>query len=147
MECHFVKCKKNTFLMLLCAIVTFSLSGCLDPYAARSARMEPHDFPGSEWQSEEPFIYLRVNEDQQMDGYMMLDSQKIEIECAIDWGETFVINKNPQHDCVEVGDYVLEGDCVCTEQQIILKVKKDYCFGNQYDVIILSRRNASAVGQ
>ena len=142
MECNFVNRKKITFLILLCAIVSFSLSGCLVPCVARSARTRPYDYPGSEWQSEEPFVFLRVNEDQQMDGYMILDSQKIEIECAIDRGGTFVINKNPQHDCVEIGDYVLEGDCVCTEQQIILKVKKDYCFGNQYDVIILNRINS-----
>ena len=109
--------------------------------AARSAGTRPYDFPGSEWQSEEPFIFLRVNENLQMDGYMLLDSQKIEIECAIDKGG-FVIYKNPQHNCVEVGDYVLEGNCDCTEQQIILKVKKDYCFGNQYDEIVLNRINA-----
>ncbi|MBQ6273887.1 MAG: hypothetical protein IJK63_06640 [Oscillospiraceae bacterium] len=139
MESYFVNHKKISFLIILCAIVSFSLTGCWYPYLARNARTTPIDFPESEWQSEEPFIFLRVNKNLQMDGYMILDSRKIEIECAIEWGETFLIYKKVQHSVVEVSDYVLEGDCVCTEQQIILKVKKDYCFENQYDVIILNR--------
>ena len=132
--------KKAVFLILLCAVLSFSMSGCFDPYVARAARTTAYDFPGSEWQSEEPFIYLRVNENRDdIDGYMLLDSQKIEISCAIDWGRTFVVHKNPEHDRVRVDDYVLEGYCECKEEKIVLTVKKDYCFDNQYNVIILNR--------
>ena len=133
-------CKITIILILLCVILSFSIIGCFDPYAARAARTTAYDFPRSEWQSEEPIIYLRVNENRDgIHGYMLLDSQKIEISCAIDWGRTFIVYKKPEHGCVEVDDYVLEGSCKCTEEKIILKVKKDYCFDGKYDVIVLTR--------
>ena len=36
-------------------------------------------------------------------------------------------------------DFVLEGTCDCTEQQVIITVEKDYCFAGQFDIIVLDR--------
>ena len=88
------KSRKFIFLTLLCAFLCLSMSSCYDPYSVRATRMTAYDFPESMWQSDKPFIYLRVNENQEeIDGYILLDSQLIDIECAIDWGKTFVIYK------------------------------------------------------
>ena len=115
------------------------LSSCTDPFSYRSSRISPHDDKGSEWRSDDPFIYLRVLEDGQMRGYLLLDSERIDIICGIDWGRFVAIFRETGEDSVRDSDFVLEGTCDCTEQQVIITVEKDYCFGGQFDVIILNR--------
>ena len=124
------------FLFLGSWLLVFSL---LDPYRIRANRTSAYDFPDSEWQSDDPFIYLRVDDYLGMVGYMLLDGEEVEIECGIDWGQRIIIHRKPNHNCVEVSDYILEGTCVCKAKQIKIVVKKDYCFDGKYDVIILKR--------
>ncbi|MCR5664590.1 MAG: hypothetical protein K6G17_06910 [Oscillospiraceae bacterium] len=128
--------------LLLWGIIVGSLlmmSSCTDPFSYRSSRISPHDYKGSEWRSNDPFIYLKVQEDGQMKGYFLLDSERIDIICGIEWGHSVTIVRETGEESVRDSDFVLEGTCDCTEQQIIITIEKDYCFGGQFDVIVLDR--------
>lgn len=115
------------------------MPSCTDPFSYRSSRISPHDYKGSEWRSDDPFIYLQTLEDGQMRGYLLLDSKRIDIICGIDWGRFVTIVRETGEDGVRNSDFVLEGTCDCTEQQVIITVEKDYCFGGQFDIIVLDR--------
>ena len=115
------------------------MSTSTDPFSYRSNRISPHDYKGSEWRSDNPFIYLKVQEDGQMKGYILLDSERIDIICGIDWGRFVTIVRETGEDSVRKSDFVLEGTCDCTEQQVIITVEKDYCFAGQFDIIVLDR--------
>ena len=128
--------------LLLWGIILGSIlmmSSCTDPFSYRSSRISPNDYKGSEWRSDDPFIYLKVQEDGQMKGYLLLDSERIDIICGIDWGRFVTIIRETGEDSVRNSDFVLEGTCNCTEKQVIITVEKDYCFDEQFDVIVLDR--------
>ena len=131
---------QKSFALLLCLFVLLSLSACAWPMDRSIKRTTPYDFSGSEWQSEEPFIYLRLNEDQQLEGYMLLESQRVEIRCGIapTWPR-FYLYKIPVHDTIMDDNYILDGTFKCTEQKLTLKIERDFYFGKQYQVIVLER--------
>lgn len=77
---------QKSFALFLCLLALLTLSSCAWPMDRSIRFTNPYDFPGSEWQSEDPFIYLRLNEDQEdpeLEGYMQLGSQRVEIKCGI----------------------------------------------------------------
>ena len=76
------------------------MSTFTDPFSYRSNRISPHDYKGSEWRSDNPFIYLKVQEDGQMKGYILLDSERIDIICGIDWGRFVTIVRETGEDSV-----------------------------------------------
>ncbi len=118
----------------------FVLTGCIiDPYSIRAKRMSVIDFCDSTWKSEEPPIYLEVDKNGEAFGYLLYNSEKIEVEYAVDWGQFFMIYKKSLNNHVKVNDYIIEGTCKCTEQKVVITVDKDYLFGGQYPVIILER--------
>lgn len=138
---RFLKYKsvRDVVAVLLLLFGILMLSACTDPFSYRSSRISPHDFKGSEWQSNEPVIHLQVLEDGQMRGYLLLNSERIEIICGIDWGHSIIIHKAPEGDDVVLSDYILEGSCKCTDQKVVITVEEDFCFDEQYPVIVLER--------
>ena len=38
-----------------------------------------------------------------------------------------------------LSDYILEGSCKCTDQKVVITVEEDFCFDEQYPVIVLER--------
>jgi hypothetical protein len=128
---------KSVILALFCGLVMISLTACLGPLYREE--WTPHDTIGSEWQSDDPFLYLKVQDDRGMKGYMLLNAEKVEIQCSIQYGHEVLIIKNQERDTVYDSDFVLEGTCDCTEQQVIITVEKDYCFDGRYDRIVLNR--------
>ena len=131
---------QKSFALFLCLLALLTLSSCVWPMDRSIRFTNPYDFPGSEWQSEDPFIYLRLNEDQQLEGYMLLESQRVEIRCGIapTWPR-FYLYKISVHDKIMDANYILDGTFKCTEQKLTLKIERDFYFGKQYQVIVLER--------
>lgn len=130
--------RKTQVLFLLLSVIVL-LSACTDPFSYRSSKISPHDYIGSEWQSEEPFFHLQVLENREMNGYLLINGVKIDVVCSIEWGHSIRIHKVPQNDTVSDSDYIIEGTCECTEQEVVINVEKDYFFNGQYPIIVLNR--------
>lgn len=130
--------RKTQVLFLLLSVIVL-LSACTDPFSYRSSKISPHDYIGSEWQSEEPFFHLQVLENREMNGYLLINGVKIDVVCSIEWGHSVRIHKVPQNDTVYDSDYIMEGTCECTEQEVVINVEKDYFFNGQYPIIVLNR--------
>ncbi|MCR5663821.1 MAG: hypothetical protein K6G17_02965 [Oscillospiraceae bacterium] len=134
--------RTNARIIVMVLLLLFGMliiSACTDPVTYRNSRISPYDFKGSEWQSEDPIINLQVQEDGQMRGYVVWNDEKSDIGCAIDWGYKILIHKDRGGNNVILDDYILEGYCTCTEQQVVITISKDYFFDGQYDTIILNR--------
>ena len=132
------KPKRKPLLALLCLIVLLSLAACIDPYEYRSSRISPHDFVGSEWQSEDPALYMKVQSDKSIEGTLLLNEEEVKICCSFEWGYSVLITKK-RGGSIQESDFILEGHCVCTEQEVVITVTEDYCFDGKYDVIVLTR--------
>lgn len=123
---------------VLISVLLLTATACVDPFEYRASRISPHDYPGSEWQSDDPYIYFHVKENTELEGYILLGEEKITIGGSIEWGRFVLIHKHVLNN-VKESDYLLEGVCDCTEQQIVIEVRKDYCFDGQYETIVLNR--------
>lgn len=129
-------------VLLLAVITCIMIAQFIDPFSFRETRISPHDFPGSEWQCEEPFISLHVKENNEIGGYIIIDGERINVDCPIDWGRFILMTRTVEGgESVRASDYLFEGKCDCTAQQIIIKIEKDYIFGGRYDEIVLIRVN------
>ena len=139
---HFNKRKVVSIIIFvaLIAVIMITSTACVDPFEYRASRISPHDYPGSEWQSDDPNIYLYVLKDKSIRGYILLNNAEVRVHCSIEWGRFVEITRTDiWSDVVKESDYLLEGVCDCTERQIVIEVRKDYCFDGKYETIVLNR--------
>ncbi len=132
--------KKNRILTLalavfLWALILFSLRACLS-LGDRREDLSPHDFKGSEWQSREPRLDLKVLPDGEIKGTLLLDSEEVAVACSFERGTVRIVKEREN---IRDDDCLLEGSCVCTEQELVIRVKNDCCFGGRYKKIVLMR--------
>ena len=94
---------------------------------------------GSEWLCKDPYIYLRVTDIGEIKGYILHNSEEVDISFGDSYGLALIYKSGPRGEPVRIQDFILEGYCVCTEQSVAITVKKDYYFDGQYQVIVLNR--------
>ena len=137
---HDKKVLNKVIIIVLPCLLLLILTACKDPFEYRSTRISPHDYPGSEWQSDNPYIYCQVLDNRTIRGSILVNGELVEIQCTVDWGRYIIISKvDILKDNIEESDELLEGLCKCTEQQIVINIRKDNCFEGKYDSIILNR--------
>lgn len=97
----------------------------------------PYNYPGSIWESEDPRIYLQV-EDMSPDhakAYLVADGETVSI----------IIDMDDRSGWVDIDDagghLLLKGAVKASSERIIIKVKEDldYLFDGEYPVITLYR--------
>ena len=128
----------------LCAGLLLIVTACVNLFLSENKYISPHDFIGSEWQSDDPVLFLQVLDNREIKGYILLNSEKADIQCSIEYGRDIRIYLETERDTLNDSDCVLEGSCVCTEQKVVITVKKDYRLGGRYDKIILKRIDTAA---
>ena len=138
-QVYYVKYTRRIIEVLFLVAFLVELSACIDPYSIRATRTSVLDFRESQWMSDEPTIYLEISKGGNAFGYLLDNSERIEIEYAIDWGQIIVIYKKPLNNTVGVDDYIMEGTCVCTKEKVVITVQHDYIFNGKYDKIVLNR--------
>lgn len=147
---HFTNAKLNKkivitifFAITLFSILMFSFFGS---FKYRESRISPHDYPESEWICSNPTIYLKVEENREIKGYIIVDDRIINITCSIDWGHFVSIYKSSDsHNGIDLADRLIEGECECTEEQMVIIVKDDYIFSNKYASLILIRSKSANI--
>ena len=126
--------------VLFLAVAFALILHAIDPFAYRSERLSLIDFPGSDWQCDDPVISLHVNSNGDTTGYICFDGVRYDVNCSTDWGHFLLITKKVEENRgIMKSDYILEGLCECTEQQITITIRKDFLFEGKYHVIILKR--------
>ena len=128
-----------TFLLIVGSLflAPIILYHVIDPFQYRSERISPSDYPDSVWQCYEPSIDLHVEKSKVINGVIEVNGEKCKVICSFDWGRFFLMTKAVS----EVGkdDILLEGVADCTDEEIIISVRKDYVFGGEYSTIVLKR--------
>ena len=130
------------FVMCLFCVTTILvvIIHVVDPFD-RSYGISPTDFKNSEWECVNPHIYLHVKDNGEISGYIIRGDEQYNIVFGIRSGRFVLISKNTRPgESVKKDDYIIEGVCDCTENELTISVQKDYFFNNQYRVIVLDRK-------
>ena len=132
--------KANPIKICIGVLLFVMIALFFDPFSYRKTRISPCDFPDSEWQCDDPFIFLHVKENKEIGGYIVINGERINVDCPIDWGRYVLMTRTVEAGkSVMESDYLFEGKCDCTEQQITITITKDYIFDGRYDEVVLIR--------
>ena len=107
----------------------------------------PYDFPGSVWESQEPYIHLEVSEKagDGISGIIQVGEEKKEIEVMIQWSSVDIVDKEmmsqmEMHNNVFYDDCILlKAICKCSEKNIVMKIDEDNIYDGKYKKIVLDR--------
>jgi len=124
-------------LTLLPIIIFFSIMTISE--MRKYSKATPYDLLGSSWSSDDPAIYLEINENGG-DGYIIVDGEKILAHLETTSGTAATLYALVQNgESYRRGLALLKGDCKFSDDSIIMKISKDYVFNNKYQRIILQR--------
>ena len=110
----------------------------------------PYDFPGSVWESQEPFIHLEVSEDigDGINGTIQINGETKEVEMELKtvigsfaeiYDKDLIAQKQAQQDMF-FDDYILlKAYCKYSENTIVMKIDEDNLYGGKYKKIVLDR--------
>ncbi len=130
-------------LMIPFSFLMFMGSVAIHKYYA----ITPYDFPGSVWESQEPFIHLEVSNPigNGINGSIIINGKEKKVCLSTTAGsDAKLLDSNLYTQSLNNGTYYSEMVLLrviwnCSENQIVMKIEEDNIYDGKYKRIVLDR--------